>query len=136
MALAGLFSRRTFFKEAGEGAAGLLLADAAGVVTPAHAAAGGGPNWTPTTGRPTDNLRSAGYEPEDVDKVKLNHGHPDHIWGRIDGFEEAPRAIISLRQSGTSGPPMRRQRVLLMPSRVLLSVPRSTCRHLLTGRRG
>jgi glyoxylase-like metal-dependent hydrolase (beta-lactamase superfamily II) len=169
MALAGLFSRRTFFKEAGAGAVGLLLADAAGVVTPAHAAApmkgtqipgwyrlklgsfevtilsdgayeipttlmatnrpreeltaflasnflpterglqhvniplintgsevvlvdvGGGPNWTPTTGRLTDNLRAAGYEPEDIDKVVLSHGHPDHIWGLIDEFEEAPR---------------------------------------------
>jgi glyoxylase-like metal-dependent hydrolase (beta-lactamase superfamily II) len=52
---------------------------------------GGGPNWMPTAGWLTDNLRAAGYQPEDVDKVVLTHGHPDHIWGLIDEFEEAPR---------------------------------------------
>jgi glyoxylase-like metal-dependent hydrolase (beta-lactamase superfamily II) len=169
MALARLFSRRTFFKEAGAGAAGLLLADAAGLVSPGNAAApmkgtqipgwyrfklgsfevtilsdgayelpttlmatnrpreeltaflasnflptdrrlshvniplintgselilidvGGGPNWQPTAGRLTENLKAAGFNPEDIDKVVLTHGHPDHIWGLIDEFEEAPR---------------------------------------------
>lgn len=169
MACGKSLTRRALFKGAGAGAAGLLLADAAGFVTPAGAAAdmkgtqvpgwyrmrlgkfevtilsdgsydlptnlmasnrpreevtalleanflptqtrtshvniplintgselilvdvGGGPNWMPTAGRLTDNLRAAGYEPEDVDKVVLTHGHPDHIWGLIDEFEEAPR---------------------------------------------
>lgn len=52
---------------------------------------GGGMNWMPTAGKLTDNLRASGYEPEDVDKVIITHGHPDHIWGIIDAFEEAPR---------------------------------------------
>lgn len=52
---------------------------------------GGGMNWMPTAGKLTENLRASGYEPEDVDKVVLTHGHPDHIWGLIDEFEEAPR---------------------------------------------
>ncbi|MGD9783984.1 MAG: MBL fold metallo-hydrolase [Hyphomicrobiaceae bacterium] len=52
---------------------------------------GGGPNWQATAGRLTDNLKSAGFKPEDVDKVVLTHGHPDHIWGLIDEFDEAPR---------------------------------------------
>lgn len=52
---------------------------------------GGGMNWMPTAGKLTDNLRASGYEPEDVDKVIITHGHPDHIWGLIDEFEEAPR---------------------------------------------
>ncbi|MCB1506265.1 MAG: MBL fold metallo-hydrolase [Hyphomicrobiaceae bacterium] len=52
---------------------------------------GGGPSWQPTAGRLTENLRAAGYKPEDIDKVVLTHGHPDHIWGLIDEFEEAPR---------------------------------------------
>lgn len=52
---------------------------------------GGGMNWMPTAGKLTDNLRASGYEPEDVDKVIITHGHPDHIWGLIDDFEEAPR---------------------------------------------
>lgn len=51
---------------------------------------GGGMNWMPTAGKLTDNLRASGYEPEDVDMVVLTHGHPDHIWGLIDDFEEAP----------------------------------------------
>lgn len=162
-------SRRRFFMGAGAGAAGLALADSAGFITPARAAApmqgtqapgwyrlklgsfeitilsdgsyelptslmatnrprdevkalleanflptetrtshvniplintgselilvdvGGGPNWQPTAGRLTDNLKAAGFAPEDVDKVVLTHGHPDHIWGLIDEFDEAPR---------------------------------------------
>ena len=52
---------------------------------------GGGMNWMPNAGKLTDNMRASGYEPEDVDKVILTHGHPDHIWGLIDEFEEAPR---------------------------------------------
>ena len=52
---------------------------------------GGGMNWMPTAGKLTDNLRASGYEPEQVDKVVLTHGHPDHLWGLIDEFEEAPR---------------------------------------------
>ena len=52
---------------------------------------GGGMNWMPTAGKLTDNLQASGYKPEDVDMVVLTHGHPDHIWGLIDEFEEAPR---------------------------------------------
>lgn len=169
MALGKVLSRRALFMGAGAGAAGLVLADASGFVTPATAASdmkgtqapgwyrfklgsfeitilsdgsydlptnlmatnrprdevkaflaanflptetrtshvniplintgselilvdvGGGPNWMPTAGRLTDNLKAAGFQPEDVDKVVLTHGHPDHIWGLIDEFEEAPR---------------------------------------------
>lgn len=52
---------------------------------------GGGMNWMATAGKLTDNLKASGYNPEDVDKVILTHGHPDHLWGLIDEFEEAPR---------------------------------------------
>jgi glyoxylase-like metal-dependent hydrolase (beta-lactamase superfamily II) len=52
---------------------------------------GGGMNWMPDAGKLTDNLRASGYEPEDVDLVVITHGHPDHIWGLIDEFEDAPR---------------------------------------------
>lgn len=52
---------------------------------------GGGPNWQPNAGKLVDNLRAAGYQPEEVDKVVLTHGHPDHIWGLIDEFDDAPR---------------------------------------------
>ena len=52
---------------------------------------GGGENWMPTAGKLADNMRASGYEPEQVDTVVLTHGHPDHLWGLIDEFEEAPR---------------------------------------------
>jgi glyoxylase-like metal-dependent hydrolase (beta-lactamase superfamily II) len=52
---------------------------------------GGGENWMPTAGKLAANLEAAGYAREDVDKVIISHGHPDHIWGMIDAFEEGPR---------------------------------------------
>lgn len=52
---------------------------------------GGGMNWAQGAGKLTDNLRASGYEPEDIDVVVMTHGHPDHIWGLIDEFEDAPR---------------------------------------------
>ncbi|MDX2290217.1 MAG: MBL fold metallo-hydrolase [Hyphomicrobiaceae bacterium] len=52
---------------------------------------GGGPNWMPTAGRLADNLTAAGIEAASITKVVITHGHPDHIWGLIDEFEDAPR---------------------------------------------
>lgn len=52
---------------------------------------GGGPNWQATAGKLADNLEAAGFTVEDVTKVVVTHGHPDHIWGMYDEFEEAPR---------------------------------------------
>lgn len=52
---------------------------------------GGGANWREGAGKLAENLEASGYTPEDVDKVVITHGHPDHIWGLIDEFEEAPR---------------------------------------------
>lgn len=52
---------------------------------------GGGMNWMPTAGKLSENLKASGYQPEEVDTVVISHGHPDHIWGLIDEFEEAPR---------------------------------------------
>lgn len=53
--------------------------------------AGGGMNWMPGAGKLADNLGQSGYHPEDVDLVVITHAHPDHIWGLIDDFEDAPR---------------------------------------------
>lgn len=52
---------------------------------------GGGPNWMPTAGKLTENMEASGYAPEDVDMVVITHGHPDHIWGLIDDFDEGAR---------------------------------------------
>ena len=52
---------------------------------------GGGMNFMETTGLLVDSLEVAGIDPAAVTKVVLTHAHPDHVWGVIDDFEEAPR---------------------------------------------
>ena len=52
---------------------------------------GAGPNFMPTTGRLLANLEAAGITPEAITKVVFTHGHPDHLWGALDDFEEGPR---------------------------------------------
>jgi len=52
---------------------------------------GSGPNFQESAGRLADNLEAAGIDPAKIDKIIVTHGHPDHIWGIIDEFEEAPR---------------------------------------------
>ncbi len=52
---------------------------------------GAGPNFMPTTGRLLANLEAAGIAPDSITKVVFTHGHPDHLWGSLDDFEENPR---------------------------------------------
>jgi glyoxylase-like metal-dependent hydrolase (beta-lactamase superfamily II) len=52
---------------------------------------GAGPNFMPTTGRLLANLEAAGISADAVTKVVFTHGHPDHLWGALDDFEENPR---------------------------------------------
>lgn len=52
---------------------------------------GAGPNFMPTTGRLLANLEAAGIAPDSITKVVFTHGHPDHLWGALDDFEENPR---------------------------------------------
>ena len=59
--------------------------------------AGAGTWWRPERfGRLVDNLRSAGYTPEEVDLALLTHLHPDHIGGLTtqDGQRVFPNAEI------------------------------------------
>jgi glyoxylase-like metal-dependent hydrolase (beta-lactamase superfamily II) len=51
---------------------------------------GSGPNFMPTAGKLADNLASVGIDRTKVTKVVFTHGHPDHLWGTIDEFEDAP----------------------------------------------
>lgn len=53
--------------------------------------AGSGPNFMPTAGKLSANLEAAGISPEQITKVVFTHGHPDHLWGALDDFEENPR---------------------------------------------
>ena len=52
---------------------------------------GSGQNFQDGSGKMIDNLEAAGVDPEDIDKIILTHGHPDHVWGIIDDFEETTR---------------------------------------------
>jgi glyoxylase-like metal-dependent hydrolase (beta-lactamase superfamily II) len=46
-------------------------------------------------GHVTDNLRAAGYRPEDVDAVLITHMHNDHICGLVAGDQRAfPNATV------------------------------------------
>jgi glyoxylase-like metal-dependent hydrolase (beta-lactamase superfamily II) len=53
--------------------------------------AGGGPNWSATTGQLEQALWDEGIAPEDVTDLLFTHAHPDHLWGALDDFEELPR---------------------------------------------
>ncbi|MED9750959.1 MBL fold metallo-hydrolase [Escherichia coli] len=54
----------------------------------------------PTMGNIVDNIRAAGYKPEDVKTVLLTHMHPDHICGLItaEGKAVFPNATVVASQ--------------------------------------
>lgn len=57
--------------------------------------AGNGRMGSPTMGNAMDNLRAAGYQPEDIDEIYLTHMHVDHIGGLISGAERTfPNATV------------------------------------------
>lgn len=51
---------------------------------------GAGPNFMPTAGKLVDNLAELGVDRAKITKVVFTHGHPDHLWGTIDEFEDTP----------------------------------------------
>lgn len=64
--------------------------------------AGSGPNFMPTVGKLSANLDAAGIAPDSITKVVFTHGHPDHLWGVLDDFEEAPRFANATHLIGAS----------------------------------
>lgn len=52
---------------------------------------GSGARFQPSAGRLVGNLDAAGIAPESITHVALTHAHPDHVWGMMDDFGDAPR---------------------------------------------
>ena len=50
--------------------------------------AGSGDRFMPTAGKLFDNLKDAGIDKASITKVVLTHGHPDHLWGALDDFDD------------------------------------------------
>lgn len=50
--------------------------------------AGAGPNFQSTAGKLVGALDAVGVAPADVTHVVFTHGHPDHLWGVLDDFDE------------------------------------------------
>ena len=57
--------------------------------------AGAGKLFGPTLGNLVDNLKAAGYQPEQVDEIYITHMHGDHVGGLMAGDKLAfPNAIV------------------------------------------
>lgn len=50
--------------------------------------AGAGWDFMPSTGQIVDNLAALGVAPDEITDVVFTHGHPDHLWGATDDFDE------------------------------------------------
>jgi glyoxylase-like metal-dependent hydrolase (beta-lactamase superfamily II) len=49
---------------------------------------GAGPDFQPTAGKLSEALDAMGLTVEDITHVLFTHGHPDHLWGLLDDFDE------------------------------------------------
>lgn len=50
--------------------------------------AGSGPDFQPTAGLLPETLDALGLAPDDITHLVMTHGHPDHLWGLLDDFDE------------------------------------------------
>ncbi|MDF1620630.1 MBL fold metallo-hydrolase [Pseudothioclava nitratireducens] len=49
---------------------------------------GAGPDFMPTAGKLLDTLDAMGVSPDEITHVVFTHGHPDHLWGVLDDFDD------------------------------------------------
>lgn len=49
---------------------------------------GAGPDFQPSAGKLMEALDALGLTVEDITHVLFTHGHPDHLWGLLDEFDE------------------------------------------------
>ena len=49
---------------------------------------GAGPEFMSSAGFLLDALDAQGLAPEDITDVVFTHGHPDHLWGLLDDFDD------------------------------------------------
>ena len=49
---------------------------------------GSGGRFMPTAGKLWENLEAAGIDKGKITHVIFTHGHPDHLWGAVDEFDE------------------------------------------------
>lgn len=50
--------------------------------------AGSGDGFMPSAGALVDSLDAVGVAPDDVTHLVFTHGHPDHLWGVLDDFDD------------------------------------------------
>jgi len=62
---------------------------------------GAGPDFQPSAGKLSEALDLAGVTVEDITHVLFTHGHPDHLWGLLDDFDEPvfPNAEFMIGQA-------------------------------------
>ncbi|MDN3722588.1 MBL fold metallo-hydrolase [Roseibium salinum] len=62
---------------------------------------GSGSNFQSTAGELLSRLEEAGIDPADITDVVLTHGHPDHLWGMLDEFDDPlyPQAVVWVPQA-------------------------------------